>query len=104
MILESKQIDPVNTQFFISGRDPDVINCTTCEVRPIDAEQEYLALSYMWMGSTREVAILIKYRALPFTGQFILDAIEVVTRLGKQHLWADQYCVEQQNADVKDIR
>ncbi|KAK5655511.1 hypothetical protein OQA88_5782 [Cercophora sp. LCS_1] len=60
---------------------------------------EYLALSYVW-GAQKQSGPPPQARGkLPPVGvpRVIRDAITVVKALGKQYLWVDKYCVDQES-------
>ncbi|CAO2651671.1 Nn.00g042410.m01.CDS01 [Neocucurbitaria sp. VM-36] len=66
-------------------------------------DERHAALSYVW-GTSLSQNAQFSSQSLPSCGvcQVIEDAIAVVKSLGKRYLWVDQYCIDQQNHDVKD--
>jgi hypothetical protein len=79
------------------------LRCIDCHIRAIveiNDDDEYIALSYVWGGIASvelEQKTLLPYRC----SQVIEDAIVVVLRLGHRFLWVDQYCLDQQDGDIK---
>ncbi|KAK3293906.1 heterokaryon incompatibility protein-domain-containing protein [Chaetomium fimeti] len=85
---------------------PTEISCIDCYTRAVmlvGADDEYLALSYVW-GHSKGLAALRPGKMLPDDedlSQVVRDAIIVVRRLGKRYLWVDKYCIDQTDEDMK---
>jgi hypothetical protein len=80
------------------------IDCNTNEIKPISNDDRYAALSYVWGATTGDISRQDYGHVPVHTSQTIQDAMQVVRRLGIRYLWVDQYCVDQQNHDVKNIQ
>ena len=63
---------------------------------------DYIALSYVWGGVEQSGYKLGE--VLPTIPATLEDAIVVTRNLGKQYLWADSVCIEQENAVEKAIQ
>lgn len=81
-----------------------VIDCYTREVVPLTDGMAYLALSYVWGTSAAQKGnetVDFVPRPAPAT---IEDAMHVVRNLGERYLWADQYCVRDDENKSLQIR
>lgn len=70
-------------------------------VPPPESPFDYLALSYVWGGVAQpsfQLGSQLKVK-LP---QTIEDAIDLVRRLGKQYLWVDSLCIDQNDDKDKE--
>jgi hypothetical protein len=77
-----------------------LIGCaTSCIVTARDIMQ-YVALSFVWGKEISEANGLLagELKQLPRT---IADAITITLRLGKQCLWVDRYCIDQNDIEAK---
>lgn len=88
------------------------IDCHTREIIEIATADRFFALSYVWgvqpaPGSERTVdsrtaTSTSSVRRLPVNiPKVIEDAMIVVASLGERYLWADQYCIDQNDPDDK---
>jgi hypothetical protein len=81
--------------------DLTCIDCTTHQIRQIGQQDDYIALSYVW-GVSDSSDSRLNHGYIPANAsRVILDAMRVVIELGKRYLWVDQYCIDQQDHDVK---
>ncbi|KAH7092423.1 heterokaryon incompatibility protein-domain-containing protein [Paraphoma chrysanthemicola] len=80
------------------------IDCNTNEIKHISNNDRYAALSYVWGATTGNISKQDYGHVLVHASQTIQDAMQVVRRLGIRYLWVDQYCVDQQNHDIKNIQ
>ena len=63
---------------------------------------DYIALSYVW-GCVEQHGYKLE-DILPIVPATLEDAIVVTRNLGKQYLWADSSCIDQQNSTEKDAQ
>jgi hypothetical protein len=70
-----------------------VINCSSREVVLAPAKCKYVALSYVWGGST-VVEDQDSDACYPLT---IEDSLRVTREMGFSYLWVDRYCLDQEN-------
>jgi hypothetical protein len=83
-----------------------VINCHSGDVVPLEFENTYLALSYVWGNQEayegheeRDFGSSKPKNKFPPT---ISDAIELTKALGYTYLWVDRLCIE--GGDVQELR
>ena len=77
-----------------------LLDCITMAVLAAPATVEYLALSYVWSkydGRSYEPPTSEKTSTTPSITPTISDAAELTLRLGKQFLWVDRLCIDQDN-------
>lgn len=103
----------VGMRFTASCEKPEgpYINITLidCETREMVTERSsipYVALSYVW-GNSITVPLVedpeSREKKLPSqVSRSIEDAIAVTRYLGMRFLWADKYCIDQENKAVMD--
>ncbi len=78
-----------------------VIDCSTQQVVPLQCDQEYFALCYVWgegapgLGSSSGDMSLHISDAPPV----IKDAMTAAKELGGRYLWVDRYCIDQSDAE-----
>lgn len=70
-----------------------LIDCERMLVVNAEPSWPWLALSYVWGGP--------ELTPFPDTPRTISDAITVTKQLGYRYLWADQYCIDQDDAAFK---
>jgi hypothetical protein len=96
--LHTAKCRPVWAQYL-----PDIkfVQVATREiVQPLEVSFDYLALSYVWGGVTqRSYQLGSKVGRLP---QTIEDAIDLTRSLGKQYLWVDSLCIDQDDDKDKE--
>ncbi|KAI0155972.1 heterokaryon incompatibility protein-domain-containing protein [Pestalotiopsis sp. NC0098] len=73
----------------------NLIDCRTRRLVARMSSETYVVLSYVWGGVPRTS---LNSESLPRT---LEDAIEVTLSLGFQYIWIDQFCVDQDNHDIK---
>lgn len=73
----------------------NLIDCRTRRLVARMSSETYVALSYVW-GGVPKTSLNSEY--LPRT---LEDAIEVTLSLGFQYIWIDQFCVDQENHNIK---
>ena len=83
-----------------------VIDCDSRIVIPLPQNMPYLALSYVWGPSTSHIEQTqgINKQDPKNWSKTIEDAILVVQNLGYHYLWADKYCIDQDNAQEKHLQ
>ncbi|KAK8022198.1 hypothetical protein PG993_012965 [Apiospora rasikravindrae] len=98
--LEACDIDLDDT---FSIRGMMVIDCRSYTIVNYSAEMRYFALSYVWGLAGRDMVSLDNRRSVeasalslpPMVPRVVLNAMQVVTDLGYQYLWVDQFCIDQ---------
>ncbi|KAH7176206.1 heterokaryon incompatibility protein-domain-containing protein [Dactylonectria macrodidyma] len=89
-----------------------LIDCTDCRIVRGDPGMVYLALSYVWGQATKpqqtgnsttkkqQPDTKFSFESVPLT---VRDAILVVRNLGMKYLWVDQYCINQDDDQEKEL-
>ncbi|KAK8076439.1 hypothetical protein PG994_003711 [Apiospora phragmitis] len=98
--LEACDIDLDDT-FSIPGMR--VVDCRSYTIVKHSAEMKYLALSYVWGLAGCDMVTVdnrqsVEASALslpPMVPRVVANAMQVVTDLGYQYLWVDQFCIDQ---------
>ncbi|KAK8007547.1 Glucose/ribitol dehydrogenase [Apiospora arundinis] len=80
-----------------------VIDCRSYTIVNYVAGMEYVALSYVWSLASRDMVTVgcrqsDETSALPLPHtipRVVSNAMQVVTDLGYQYLWVDQFCIDQ---------
>ncbi|KAK0653138.1 heterokaryon incompatibility protein-domain-containing protein [Cercophora newfieldiana] len=79
----------------------EVIDCEACEVVQADASMKWVALSYRWGPQPQTGTHVYSISQASAT---VKDAISVTRSLGYRYLWVDKYCINQQDAKLRDIQ
>ncbi|KAK7938046.1 uncharacterized protein PG986_014914 [Apiospora aurea] len=98
--LEACDID-LDDAFSIPGMR--VIDCRSCAIVNYSAEMKYLALSYVWGLAGSDMVTVDNCQSdeasalslPPMVPRVVSNAMQVVTDLGYQYLWVDQFCIDQ---------
>ncbi|KAF2197598.1 HET-domain-containing protein [Delitschia confertaspora ATCC 74209] len=77
-----------------------LIDCATRRLTTLDMTHPYVALSYVW-GNVVPKPLLNSSEIPENTSAVIVDALQVTQSLGFKYLWADQYCINQNDPVIK---
>ncbi|ETS74035.1 hypothetical protein PFICI_13901 [Pestalotiopsis fici W106-1] len=80
------------------------ITLIDCEYRQLITTQSsipYVALSYVWGPNTKVVPLVEGQKLAQRVSRSIEDAMVATQYLGMRYLWADQYCINQENLAIK---
>ena len=87
--------------------DMHFIDCKACKVVEYEGKSDFLTLSYVLGGKNTDGTVdRLSEGRLSMTrlSLAIKDAIEAALRLGKQYLWVDRYCIDQEDQIRKAIQ
>jgi hypothetical protein len=79
------------------------IDCHNKTIVQVRDDDDYFALSYVW-GTCVPPGPHNQATLPENISQVINDAMQVVKSLGKRYLWVDQYCIDQNDHDIKSIQ
>ncbi|KAK8057249.1 HET-domain-containing protein, partial [Apiospora saccharicola] len=81
-----------------------VIDCLQRRITELSEESPYVALSYVWGAAASTEVVRSDSTLLPANlPRVIEDSCLLVRNLGYRCLWADRYCVEQDNEEAKHL-
>lgn len=78
-----------------------LVDCYTRKVVPASTKTPYVTLSYVWGLQLQSTNPGPSYLPVGTLVLVIEDAITVTKRLGLRYLWVDQYCIRQDDLQVK---